>query len=129
MAQQGWVAGSLYPFWTRGCSYMGARERGRVAASAPHLLCDLCRSFQLSLAFVISWFFLKWLHFSLHLHLVSLCLESWMWISLDRFSECDPQEGFLVHIPGWFGLQSIILAIFDSCRIPSLFTHLCLFAA
>ena len=33
-----------------------------------------------------------------------------MWISLDRFSECDPQEGFIVHIPGWFGLQSIILA-------------------
>jgi hypothetical protein len=38
------------------------------------------------------------------------CLESCIWISLDRFSECDPQEGFLVHIPGWFGLQSIILA-------------------
>jgi len=33
-----------------------------------------------------------------------------MWISLDRFSECDPQEGFIVHIPGWFGSQSIILA-------------------
>ena len=33
-----------------------------------------------------------------------------MWISLDRFAECDPQEGFIVHIPGWFGIQSVILS-------------------
>ena len=33
-----------------------------------------------------------------------------MWISLDRFAECDPQEGFILHIPGWFGIQSLILS-------------------
>lgn len=33
-----------------------------------------------------------------------------MWISLDRLAECDPQEQFIVHVPGWFGIQSLILS-------------------
>ena len=33
-----------------------------------------------------------------------------MWIGLDRFAECDPQDRFILHIPNWFGVQSIILA-------------------
>ena len=34
-----------------------------------------------------------------------------MWISLERFSECNPQQAFLIHIPGWFEIQSRILAL------------------
>jgi len=33
-----------------------------------------------------------------------------MWISLDRFAACNPQDQFLVHFPGWFDLQGNILA-------------------
>ena len=33
-----------------------------------------------------------------------------MWISLDRLAECDPQAHFIVHVPGWFEIQSQILA-------------------
>ena len=33
-----------------------------------------------------------------------------MWISLERFSAVDPQEGFLIDCPGWFEIQGGILA-------------------
>ena len=33
-----------------------------------------------------------------------------MWISLDRFTTCNPQDRFIIHIPGWFEIQSAILA-------------------
>ena len=34
-----------------------------------------------------------------------------MWISLERFSECDPQKAFLIHFPGCFAIQSEILSL------------------
>lgn len=36
-----------------------------------------------------------------------------MWISLQRLSQCDPQPHFLVHIPGWFYIQTLILIHLD----------------
>jgi hypothetical protein len=33
-----------------------------------------------------------------------------MWISLERFAACNPQEHFIIHFPGWFELQTLILA-------------------
>jgi len=33
-----------------------------------------------------------------------------MWISLERFATCNPQEHFLIHFPGWFEIQTLILA-------------------
>ena len=34
-----------------------------------------------------------------------------MWISLERFADCNPQEAFLIHFPGWFAIQSEILSL------------------
>ena len=33
-----------------------------------------------------------------------------MWISLERFADCNSQDQFLLHFPGWFDLQGNILA-------------------
>ena len=35
----------------------------------------------------------------------------YMWISLERFADCNPQEAFLIHFPGWFAIQSEILSL------------------
>ena len=34
-----------------------------------------------------------------------------MWISLERFADCNLQEAFLIHFPGWFAIQSEILSL------------------
>ena len=33
-----------------------------------------------------------------------------MWISLERFAACNPQEQFLIHPPGWIEIQSVLLS-------------------
>ena len=52
-----------------------------------------------------------------------------MSISLERFLECDPQNAFIIHFPGWFAVHSEILSLLspqESQRYLQSCVYLCL---